>query len=323
MAKRPTLEEKLVALNNLRREPDTGLACAELIKALKSKTSLLVARAAAIAGELELEQATEALNDAFERFMVDPTRTDKGCRAKTAIAEALYRAGCRRDEVFARGIHHAQFEPVYGGKVDTAATLRGTCAMGLVQADHPQVMNLLARLLADPEGPARAMAARAIGTTGAVAAGVPLLRFKVLCGDDDQQVLCECFGSLLALNPTESMPFVCGYLRDTNPFVCEAALLALGESRLDSAFDAIVSWWSDRSDPDLRRATYLAIAMLRKERAITHLLSVVATEPRDDAEDAIAALKMHDYDESIARRLAETVRQRRDVDLTGALARTD
>ncbi len=78
MAKKLTLEDKLAALNELREEPASPEATKALGKALESKISFLVARAAEIIRDYDLETFTAPLTRAFERFMVDPAKTDKG-----------------------------------------------------------------------------------------------------------------------------------------------------------------------------------------------------------------------------------------------------
>ncbi len=316
LAKNRSLENKLAALNELRDDPASPEATKALGKALESKISFLVARAAEIIRDYDLETFTAPLTRAFERFMVDPAKTDKGCRAKIAIAEALQRTGHDDDDdVFLQGVRHIQPEPVYGGSVDTAGQLRGVCAIGLAQVHYPEVMIELTRLLADPEPAARGAAARAIGFAATEAAGVPLLRFKVMMGDDDHRVLCECFGALLTLGPDTSLAFVADVLQANDPPVCEAALLALGESQLEGAFDVIEPWWRECREESLRRTALLAVSLLRKERAMQYLLSLVGTEPLDVAKDAIDALAVHKYDERIRQKIEEIAGRRDDVDL--------
>jgi hypothetical protein len=96
-----------------------------LARFLASKTNLVAAKAADLAREANLKSLQPQLEEAFHRFMKNPTTTDKGCPAKQAIASALYELGCDAQDVFLAGIHHFQPEGAYGGPVDTAAELRG------------------------------------------------------------------------------------------------------------------------------------------------------------------------------------------------------
>ncbi|MDX2239271.1 MAG: hypothetical protein NW224_01195 [Leptolyngbyaceae cyanobacterium bins.302] len=112
--------------------------------------------------QFEIPSFIPELVSACDRFLVNAKESDPGCRAKQAISEALYRLQYSDKAPFLKGIRHVQAEPVWGGKVDTAPTLRGTCALGLVRMNYPLVMVELRDLLADPEPEARIGAARAI-----------------------------------------------------------------------------------------------------------------------------------------------------------------
>ena len=321
MAKARALEERLAALSELRSDPTSSTAIEKLRKALASKVSHLVAKAAQIVGESEIDQLIPELVDAFDRFMTHPTKSDKGCGAKAAIAHALYQVGYDREGVYLRGIHHVQMEPVYGGSVDTAAVLRGSSALGLVRMNYPQVIIELAHLLADDQATARVAATRAIAYAQRAEEGVPLLRFKILGGDEDSQVLCECFEALLKLAPSSSLPFVAKYLDHRDPEMSEAAVMALGQSRLKDAFDILKRWWQESSDPVLRRTALTAIAMLRHEAAIEFLLSLVAGDSESVAGDALTALAMYRHDEGLRRRVEQTADRRDDIDLGPPIAR--
>lgn len=312
MAKSRRLEERLHDLNALRSDPTAGESLAALQKALTTKTNHVVARAAEIAGEFLLNDLEPDLVQAFARFMTNPVKTDPGCAAKTAIAEALYRMEAYQAEVFLQGIGHVQLEPVYGGREDTAANLRGVSALGLVRIHYPNVMLLLAQLLADAESDARIAAARAIGYAG-MDAGVPLLRFKVLTGkvltgDAHPQVLCECFNALIRLDPEPSLAFVAGFLQHEARALQEAAAVALGESQMVQAFHFLEAAWEDTIDAELRQSYLLAIALLRHERALAFLLELVKEDGRR-GEEALAALHMYRDDPRVWERVEMALRE--------------
>jgi len=315
MTKRRRLEESLAELNALRADPTSGPALAKLRQALASKTNHLAAEAARIAAEFQIESLEGDLASAFDRFMANPAKADPGCTAKAAIAEALYRIGYDQESLFLRGIHHIQLEPVYGGREDTAASLRAACALGLVRMRYPEAMLELAGLLADAELDARVGAVRAIANAQQDAS-LPLLRFKALIGDEEVRVLYECFGALLALSPESSLPFVARFLEADDAAVCEAAAIALGESRLGEAFDLLKTGWEKTLDPGLRHTALLAMAMLRHERAIDFLLSLVADAPPASASDAVAALEMYRRDELLWPRVEQLINARDDVNLS-------
>ncbi|MCU0521651.1 MAG: hypothetical protein MUF84_13280, partial [Anaerolineae bacterium] len=131
MGRSQRLEDQLAALTALRSEPTSQETRAALRKALALRNSPAVARAADFVGEFLLSELEPDLAQTFERLMVNPTKTDPGCAAKTAIVEALYRLEAYRPETYLAGIGHVQMEPVWGGREDTAAKLRGMSALGL------------------------------------------------------------------------------------------------------------------------------------------------------------------------------------------------
>lgn len=316
--KKRRLEAQLAELNKLRANPTSEEALERLGQALASKTNHVVAKAATLIGEYEIEQLEGELASAFERFMAQPWKADEGCAAKTAIADALYRMGCRQEKLYRQGIRHIQLEPVYGGKEDTAARLRVVCGLGLVRMHYSEVMSELADLLADPELDTRIGAVRAIKYSGQEA-GVPLLRFKAHVGDENPEVIHECFTTLLALSPEASLPFVAGFLDDDEVTICESAALALGESRLAEAFDILKASWEKRFHPELRQTELLAIALLRNEKAIDFLLSLVADGSAARAGDALVVLSMYQEDEEVWRRVERLVDKRGDIDLSQVL----
>jgi len=321
MAKSRRLEDTLTAIGELRREPVTPQTIETLREALRARSSHVVAKAAQVTRELELRVLVADATAAFDRFLVNPVKSDPGCRAKVEIARALYELGEDPAAVFPRGIRHRQMEPVFGGREDTAAELRCVSALGLVRTGCRDALVELAELLADPEGPARAGAARAIAYADE-AAGEPLLRLKALVGDADASVLTECLGALLSLAPARSLGFVGGLLDHRDGATQEAAAVALGASRLREALPVLRSWWERTADVDLRRTALLAVAMLRHDDAIAFLLSQVAAGTGPDARDAIAALGTYRHDAALRSRVEAAVQQRTDVDLRPAFARS-
>ena len=163
-------------------------------------------------GDFEIESLTPDLAAAFERFLDQPVKSDPGCAAKAAIADALYRIGAIESDVYLKGVRHVQMEPVWGGRADTATQLRGTCALALVRVHHPDFLVELGDLLADREAPVRRMAAQALAYSESAGA-VPLLRLKALVGDDDPQVVGECLLALLRIAPRDSVEFAARFPR--------------------------------------------------------------------------------------------------------------
>lgn len=320
---RDKLAAELAAIEALRGDPAAPEARARLLAAVASKKALVVAAAARVAGQGELDEVLDALPAAFERFMLQPVKSDPGCRAKLAIADTLYRLDRDADEVFLAGVRHIQMEPIWGGQQDTGADLRIASLMGLVRMSHPRSMIEAAHLLADAERPARIAAARALAYSTNADVGVPLLRLKLMATDDEPVVVSACLAALLELAGDDNLDFVSGYLDDDEPAIVEAAAMALGESRLDGALAPLRAMADDSVTAPRRKVAMLAIAMLRTDDAWAHLLEVIAREPAGAARDAVSALSIYRYDEALCARIEQAADGRNDVDLAELLGPAD
>jgi HEAT repeat protein len=297
-----SLEEQLDRLAELRGQPPSPEGRAEAAKCLNSKMNLVAAKAARIAGEWQAAELTPELVAAFDRFMVKPETTDKRCAAKIEILKALCKLEYSSPSVFRRGMRHVQMEPTWGGSVDTAAEVRAVSAMGLAQTDYPEALEEILPLLLDPQRDARMGAVRAIGASG-LPGGVLLVRLKALSGDEPE-VLGECLAALLRAEPARSLEFAAQFLDHREEAVAEAAALALGDSRLESAFAVLRGAFErTRALPLRRRTLLLAIALLRRETAIDYLLDLVRNGPEQASAGAVAALDMYKNDPSLRERL--------------------
>jgi HEAT repeat protein len=314
--KRDPVEERLASLHELRADPTAPESLSLLRAALADTASLVVAAAAEAARDNEIASLAPALGSALNRLLDAPGDIDKGCRAKLALTEALVRCGHRDPDLFVRCVRLVQMDKVWGGEEDSAAPVRVAAAMGLAHLDHPDALNEVVQLLADPMNVARAGGAQAAAYLGDRAA-VPLLRFKALTGDPDAEVMGEVCTALLRLDPNGSIDFVATILRDRHD-AADAAALALGESRLDGAFEPLKQW---SASPRNLHVGLLAIALLRSERAFEHLLNMVArAEPRI-AVAAVEALGTYRHDDALRGRVAERVAARANTKLTEAFTR--
>lgn len=273
-------------------------------RALGHASGLVVARAAAIVGDEELRDLGEPLAGAFERFVPDGPKRDRGCATKLAIAVALAKIEWPRAEPFVRGVRLIQRETEWDGTVvDTAPGVRATCAIALANARHSEGVEIAAELLADPERVARVGAAHALGSCASREA-IPVLRFKVAVGDPDAEVLTECFASLLALSPRVSLDFVVRHLERAD--TAEAAAIALGQSRAPEAFEPLRAF-CERSLGAERRVGYLAVSMLRQPAATDWLIGNITSAAPKDAAAAVEVLATFRYDDTLrARVLAAT-----------------
>lgn len=301
-----SLQPDLDALRRCQEHPEDSDAVQRLRHGLRHRSQLVVERAARITGEQKREELVPALLAAYERFLEDPVKTDKGCLAKTAICEALRQVGYDDHEFYLRGIQYTQLESGFGPAEDKAANLRAVCGFGLVQSRYPHVMRALVDLLADKEKAARAGAVRAIAWANRVESG-PLLRLKVHLGDSVPEVMGECFAELLRLAPDESFPLVAKYLESADEAVRSEAAIAIGESRHHAAFDLLKSQIEIPRGPDDQQVLLVAIALLQREEAIEFLVSHVTDKSPQLAIASIAALRHCRDREAIRRRLEPAV----------------
>jgi HEAT repeat protein len=281
-------------------------AVAQVRRYLGNRSSVVVARAAALLAGVADDDLEVDLVAAFHRFMKDPARTDKGCIAKLALIEALRASHDPDAEIFLVGMRHVQLEPTWGGQVDTAAPLRARCALGLVEAGAADVLDELAILLADPEPDARLGAARALAACGPLS--TPLLRFKALAGDDQPLVTAECLSGLMSVAPEASFDFVAGLLDPTRPEMAGPAAMALAESHTPAAFEVLRRAWEDTFLPEFRRELLLPIGLTRHEDAPVLLLSVLGAGDLATGTAAIAALAIYKGDPGLPERARSAIR---------------
>src|SRR5947207_14538671 len=123
MGKRLSVEEKLSAVRRLRDQDPSPQVTAELRSALGDKSNLIVAAAAAIAGDQKLVDLASDLDAAFERLLVDPLKSDKLCRGKPAVAEALDKLQHERPRSSVTAARKLQLEPPWRGQRDQASHL--------------------------------------------------------------------------------------------------------------------------------------------------------------------------------------------------------
>jgi len=289
MAGKSSFEDQIAALEELRNQRDDTRA-AVLQKALGARNNFLVAKAADLVRESNFAGLTPDLLSAFDRFFENPEKTDPQCWAKNAISRALAALEFQEPEVFLRGMRHIQMEPVWGGKSDTAGTLRSTCALALVQCrelSETELLQHLVELLADNDKSVRVEAVRAIEQAGSPSAAL-LLRLRAVLGKDEPEVLGACCGGILRIEGAESIAWVAKFLASADDSAAEAAL-AIASTHAPQAFEALKNELENASDPWFRSVLLSAIALARQDAALVFLLDLVRTESLD-AEPAIEAL---------------------------------
>lgn len=283
----------------------------DLRKALQDRANVIVAKAAAIAGQWQLQALVPALLEAFTRLL-DAPESDMQCAGKNAISQTLKDLGHAESDIFLRGLHHYQFEATWGTKVDTAPVLRATCALALVQcADLPRHETLLhlTEALTEPEANVRADAARALEQMGGRDVSL-LLRLKARCGDQESHVTGQVLECILGTEGASGVPFVADFLKSRKTELAEECALALGASRLPEAVKALQAAWLKPKGPMNRAVLLRAISASRQDAALDFLIQQVRTAAIDDAEDALLALALHKDSEPIVARVDAAVEPR-------------
>jgi hypothetical protein len=268
--------------------------------------------------------------ETFDRLLKSPAAKDVGCNAKSALARAIVKleAGYEAEDVLVAGVKHQHWESVWGGSADLAVGLRGQCAIGLAMMGSREALRRAVELLAEEDlkpprerqsWPARADAARAltmIGSDGAAA----VLRFKILTGDAEPNVLSDCLAGVIAIEKQDGLDLAEQFLirgggsrmSTEDEANAEAALLAIGGSRNAGAFP-LLKKHADKFLDTRSRQTFLAsVALTRQEAAIDYLLDLVTNaRSRPVSEDAAAALEPLKMLPRVGERLEQAKKARR------------
>jgi HEAT repeat protein len=310
---RPRPEEaRLDALSALEGSTDRAALNDAIGKALQDKHHRVVGKAALLAGERQLPERIPDLLAAYARFLSDPVKRDPGCIAKKAIVRALVALECGDTRFYLEGIRYVQREPAFGAPVDTAVEVRGNSAVGLVNSGYARAVPELTALLNDPEPRAREAAVQAI-SCGYPREAEAVLRLKVLVGDEQPEVLSECFTGLLAIAPEECIPFVAANLFHKDDAVRDFAALALGESRHPLALKYLRERFEGVFVKDDMRAVLIrAAAVHRTDEAFDWLLSIIETGPKKQAEVAVDALSVYERNTKLAERVKAALARRKE-----------
>ena len=289
MPPKRNFDYELATLEALRdATPET--AEPELAKALNLRNNFLVAKAAALTLHHRLTGLTPSLAASFPRFLENGAKSDPQCWAKNALAKTLAAFEYQEPELFLTGMRHIQLEPVWGGSADTSGTLRGTCALALVQCreldSHRLLMHLIP-LFADKELPVRVDAVRAVVQVGSDSAAL-LLRLRAELASEEPELLGSCYSGVLALDGPAAIPWAAKFLSPEDDAAAEAAM-AIAQTHTLEAFQLLCSTFAKVRDPWFRTAVLSAIALTRQQEATDWLLDLIANEQRHSA-DAHEAL---------------------------------
>ena len=305
------IEQEIEQLN-LIRDAEPVAARAALRRAMADRVNLMVAKAAKIAAEMQLRDLIPDLLRAFDRMLENAVERDPQCWGKNAIAKALTDLEHRESAVFLRGSEHIQMEAVWGGREDTAGTLRGLCLLALVacaDVPRPTLLRALVDALAEKAHTVRLEAVRALAQMDGDEAAL-LLRLKARAGDQEVSVVGQVFESVLQLEGDQGARFVAGFLRSGAEAVREEAALSLGASRMPAALAALREEWEAARDPDLRYVILRGLSASRQEEALNFLLDLVRNARTADATAALEALSLHTESAEIRKQAEEAVKER-------------
>jgi hypothetical protein len=239
------------------------------------------------------------------RVFRDAAKSDPQCWAKNAIAKTLAAFEYQDPEIFLAGMRHIQLEGSWGGTEDSAGTLRGICALALVQCrsvNSHRVLVLLTPLFADKQVSVRVNAAHAVEQVGTDSAAL-LLRLRAELASDGPELLGACYSGVLALEGPGAITWAAKFLPPEDDAAAEAAM-AIAETHTPEAFAVLKAAFTHANDPWFRSAVLSSIAFTRQQEAIGWLLNLIAKEPRD-ASQAQEALCRSAPSEATLERLKE------------------
>jgi hypothetical protein len=204
-------------------------------------------------------------------------------------------------------MRHIQMEPVWGGRSDTAGTLRATCALALVQCrslTEKELLEHLIDLFADKDKAVRAELVRAVEQLDSPSASL-LLRLRAVLGNDESEVLGACYGGVLRIEGVRAIPWVQRFLASGDDSAAEAALAIAGTHSADG-FKVLQECLAKATDSWWRSVLLSAISLTRQDEALEFLLERVRTESLD-AEAAIEAVLRSVPSEEVIKRLESLV----------------
>lgn len=305
-----SIDAQLHALSNHPFGKDLKRDEAVLVVALDESHYRVVARAADLAAERLCYAAISALKRAYSRLLDNAAKKDPQCHAKQAIVRALVALDCPDAQFYLAGLGYRQMEPVWGGSADTAVDVRASCAMGLVNSGYPHALHEITALLNDTETRAR------LGAVRAIACGIPseaelLLRFKILIGDAEPEVIGECLSGLLKVAAATAVSLVTQQLAHADEAIREYAAIALGESQLPEALDSLKqAWEAVFVSPEQKRILSRAAALHRTDAAFDWLIKLIAEGSLGAAEAAIEALSIYKENLQLTARIKTTLSSR-------------
>jgi hypothetical protein len=276
-------DEQMSALDALHGRQLDADGVALLKRSLSHRNNFIVAKAARLAEDNDCGELVPDLLAAFDRFFVNAEKADPQCWAKNALSRTLAKLECRDKDVFLRGLRHHQYEPTWGGRSDSAGTLRANCAHALIACnglDNQELLITLLEPLVDEDKSVRLETVRALAQLGEMAA--PVLRLRAIIRSkppEEAEVLGQCFSALLAIEPQTALSFVSSFLQAGDDASGEAAF-ALADTRSPAALEALMRRQKEFADDWFSGVLLSAIALTRLPEAVDFLIGVIDREER-------------------------------------------
>ncbi len=289
-----------------------------LLEALADKSHYVAAQAAEALGEHADDTAAALLTDRLASLSEDGLARDPGCHIRSNLAFALGRLQYYpAADALRVGLRTTQREAVGGVPFDTAAHLRGNCALALAQLRDLDSVRDIALLLFDRSGNVpdmpdpkvkmepRKAAARALSLTGSVSARLPLTLRLVHPENEEPEVLQECMQALVDLEDPHAAEVLAPYLKHRDQKLAAFAALSLARTQAPEAA-ALISGALPHFTGDPLQAVILALTTLRTPEATELLytltqsnreavrLAVVDVLPPSAAQTVLQALAAHD-----------------------------
>ncbi|RRA49298.1 hypothetical protein [Acidipila sp. EB88] len=293
MARGRDIAEERSVLRRLKDLPARE-AEAAVRRALEDRSASIVERAAEVAAHHDLKQLTPVVVEAFERLLAAGKESDPQCAGKLALARALAAFEYQDPAPFLAGIRHVQLEGWYP-LTDTAAGLRGCCALALVQTELNdfEVLKHMVQLLQDREPVVRTAAAQAIAKVGTEASSL-LLRLRAQSGSREPEVVGACYEGVLKIEGTSALEWVQQFMQVEDELGMEAAM-AISATHTVEGFRMLKERYKFQKlseseehsesleDPWFRKGLLSAIALTRRQEATTWLFELVEQSPREAA----------------------------------------
>ena len=202
----------------------------------------------------------------------DPIKSDKGCRTKVACVKALavFDDLYQNYDLLTVALRHRQLEPVFGGRDDTGAFLRGETVQVLGKINFKDAAMEIAALLFD-ECPFPQTAA--IKTLKHINNDVAQtsLRLKALADNSTDEVAAELFTAIAQIDP-DPIGFLTSFLYNGSSATGKTnALFALGGLKNVEAFNILKDFWGENTDLGLRKQIIMAISFTRTEEGYDFL----------------------------------------------------